>query len=40
MMLMYYEVTDPEEEKLLLQALNRKNPILSNKEVDTMLGNL
>jgi len=37
---MYYEVTDPEEEKLLLQALNRKNPILSNKEVDTMLGNL
>ena len=34
-----YEVTDPEEEKQLLQALNKNNPILSDKEVDSMLGN-
>lgn len=26
-----YEVTDPEEEKQLLQALNENNPILSDK---------
>ncbi len=33
-----YEVTDPEEEKQLLQALNKNNPILSDKEIDSMLG--
>ncbi len=34
-----YEVTDPEEEKQLLQALNKNNPILSDKKIDSMLGN-
>lgn len=29
----YYEVTDPEEEQLLLQALNDQNPSLSKHEV-------
>ena len=33
-----YEVTDLEEEKQLLQALNKNNPILSDKEIDSMLG--
>ncbi len=35
-----YEVTDLEEEKQLLQALSKNNPILSDKEIDSMLGNL
>lgn len=29
----YYEVTDPEEEKLLLDAMNGDNPSLSKQEV-------
>jgi hypothetical protein len=29
----YYEVTDPEEERLLLEALNDYNPSLSKQEV-------
>ena len=29
----YYEVTDPEEEKLLLQAMNGENPSLSKQEM-------
>jgi hypothetical protein len=33
-----YEVTDPEEKKLLLEALEGDNPILSDEEVDKMLG--
>ncbi|MFZ3591931.1 hypothetical protein ACOI1C_22730 [Bacillus sp. DJP31] len=34
-----YEVTDSEEEELLLQALEEdENPLLSNKEITSMLG--
>lgn len=33
-----YEVTDPEEKKLLLEALEGDNPILSDEDVDKMLG--
>jgi hypothetical protein len=29
----HYEVTDPEEEKLLLNAMNEDNPSLSKQEV-------
>lgn len=29
----YYEVTDPEEEMLLLEAMNGDNPSLSKQEV-------
>ncbi|HLO11354.1 MAG TPA: hypothetical protein VK190_03775 [Pseudoneobacillus sp.] len=32
-----YEVTDPEEEKQLLKALEENNPILSDEEIDMML---
>lgn len=34
-----YIVTDPEEEKLLLAALNEDNPILSDEEIRKMLDN-
>ncbi|QOY37170.1 hypothetical protein AWH56_005900 [Anaerobacillus isosaccharinicus] len=33
-----YEVTDPEEEKQLLKALNEQNPILSEDEINRILG--
>ncbi len=33
-----YEVTDNEEERLLLDALKGDNPILSEAEIDKMLG--
>jgi len=33
-----YEVTDSEEERLLLEALEGYNPILSDEEIDEMLG--
>lgn len=33
-----YEVKDEEEKKLLLEALEGDNPILTDSEVDTMLG--
>ena len=33
-----YEVTDNEEERLLLDALEGDNPILSEAEIDKMLG--
>lgn len=33
-----YEVTDVEEERLLLEALEEYNPILSDAEIDEMLG--
>lgn len=33
-----YEVTDPEEEKQLLKALNGPNPILSEDEINRILG--
>ncbi len=32
-----YEVSDPEEVKLLLDALMGDNPVLSDEEVDEML---
>jgi hypothetical protein len=32
-----YEVTDPEEKTLLLDALEGKNPIVSDAEVNKML---
>lgn len=32
-----YEVTDPEEKRLLLDALEGENPIVSNAEMDRML---
>jgi hypothetical protein len=32
-----YEVTDPEEKKLLLDALEGENPIMSDSEIDRML---
>ena len=33
-----YEVTDTEEEQLLLEALEGDNPILSDLEIDKILG--
>lgn len=33
-----YEVTDPEEEEQLLRALNDDNPILSEEEINRMIG--
>ena len=33
-----YEVTDYEEERLLLEALEGDNPILSEAEIDKTLG--
>lgn len=33
-----YEVVDEEEKQLLLEALQGDNPILSDAEVDAMLG--
>lgn len=33
-----YEVTDPQEEKRLLQALNDANPVLSEEEITNILG--
>jgi hypothetical protein len=33
-----YEVTDPEEKKLLVEALEGDNPIISEEEADKMLG--
>lgn len=33
-----YEVTDEEEKMLLLEALEGDNPILTDSEVDEMLG--
>jgi len=33
-----YEVTDTEEEQLLLKALEGDNPILSDLEIDKILG--
>jgi hypothetical protein len=33
-----YEVTDPEEKELLLEALKGDNPIISDADVDKMLG--
>ena len=33
-----YEVTDVEEKRLLLEALEGDNPILSDSDVDRMLG--
>lgn len=32
-----YEVTDPDEEKQLLRALNEDNPIVSDDEISKML---
>lgn len=32
-----YEVTDPEEEKQLMAALNKNNPILTVEEITKML---
>ena len=32
-----YEVTDPEEEKQLMAALNENNPILSEEEIKAMI---
>ncbi|MFT8320167.1 MAG: hypothetical protein ABF649_04610 [Bacillus sp. (in: firmicutes)] len=32
-----YEVTDPEEEKQLMNALDENNPILTEKEIKKML---
>lgn len=34
-----YEVTNPEEEKQLMAALNKNNPILSEEEIKKMLEN-
>ncbi len=34
-----YEVTDPEEEKQLMAALNKNNPILSEQEIKEILEN-
>jgi indole-3-glycerol phosphate synthase len=31
-----YEVTDPKEEKQLLKALERNNPIMSDGDIDKM----
>ena len=33
-----YEVTDTEEEQLLVEALEGENPILSDLEIDKILG--
>lgn len=35
-----YEVTDNEEKRLLLEALKGDNPILSDSEIDKVLGSL
>ncbi|WP_102348338.1 hypothetical protein [Bacillus sp. Marseille-P3661] len=35
----YYEITDHEEEKRLMSALNGNNPILSEEEIKKMLEN-
>lgn len=35
-----YEVTDNEEKRLLLEALKGDNPILSDLEIDKVLGSL
>ncbi|WP_088188870.1 hypothetical protein [Desulfosporosinus sp. FKA] len=35
-----YEVTDDEEKRLLLEALEGDNPILSDPEIDKALGSL
>ncbi|MGC7871941.1 hypothetical protein ACPUYX_10475 [Desulfosporosinus sp. SYSU MS00001] len=35
-----YEVTDEEEKRLLLDALEGDNPILSDSEIDKVLGSL
>jgi hypothetical protein len=32
-----YEVTDPEGEKKIMEALNENNPILSEEEIKKML---
>lgn len=32
-----YIVTDPEEEKLLIAALNESNPTLTDEEINDML---
>ncbi|WML41513.1 hypothetical protein RCG19_07640 [Neobacillus sp. OS1-2] len=34
-----YEVTDSDEEKQLLRALELENPVLSEEEITRMLGN-
>lgn len=34
-----YEVTDPNEEKQLLNALRGDNPILNDDEINRLLGN-
>jgi hypothetical protein len=34
-----YEVTDSDEEKQLIEALNENNPILSEEEIKKMLEN-
>lgn len=34
----YYEVTDPEEERKLMKALYEDNPILSEEEINKLLG--
>lgn len=33
-----YEVADPEEEAQLVRALNESNPLLTEEEINTMLG--
>lgn len=33
-----YQVTDAEEEKKLLKALNENNPILTDRDIQKMLG--
>lgn len=33
-----YEVTDPDEEKQLLNALEFNNPVLDDKEINRILG--
>jgi len=33
-----YQVTDPEEEEKLLKALKEKNPILSDDQIQELLG--
>jgi chorismate mutase len=33
-----YEVTDPDEEKQLLNALREENPILDDDEINRLLG--
>ncbi|MCD1262026.1 hypothetical protein B5M42_024915 [Paenibacillus athensensis] len=33
-----YEVTDPDEEDQLLRALNENNPLLSEEDINRMIG--